>query len=113
MSDDCRNDPPPGDTTVPSDRWASALETGLAALPCPALPGEVGERVARLAHAHLAPPPGLPGPALGFRLREALVPAMLMSAAVVRTADTLHVARQVFGDAAADSDTETGGGERR
>ena len=86
-----------------TDPWGPPLDAGLAALPCPPLPPALSDRVARLAHAHLAPPPEQAAPALGFRLREALVPALLMSAAVVRTADTVHVARQVFGRAAQQS----------
>ncbi len=99
MSEDRPDHATPAQTAP--DPWAPALDRGLAALPCPALPPEVSDRVSRLAHAHLAPPPEQAAPALGFRLREALVPALLMSAAVVRTVDTMHVARQVFGEPAA------------
>jgi hypothetical protein len=110
MSDDRDRAPPGGqraserDAELAPDPWGPLLEAGLAALPYPPLPPAVSERVARLAHAHLAPPPGEPAPALGFRLREALVPALLMSAAIVRTADTMNVARQVFGEPAAQDD---------
>jgi len=99
MTDDRPDNATAGQTA--SDPWAPALDAALAALPCPSLSPEVSDRVSRLAHAHLAPPPEQAAPALGFRLREALVPALLMSAAVVRTVDTMHVARQVFGEPAA------------
>ena len=113
MSDDRDRAPPGGqrEGERAPDPWGPLLEAGLATLPCPPLPAAVSERVARLAHAHLAPPPGQSAPALGLRLREALVPALLMSAAVVRTADTMHIARQVFGDPAAQSRHDEGGGE--
>lgn len=113
MSDDRDRAPPggPSEAERAPDPWGPLLEAGLAALPCPPLPAAVSERVARLAHAHLVPPTGQPAPALGFRLREALVPALLMSAAVVRAADTMHVARQVFGQPAAHDDQGEDEGE--
>lgn len=71
------------------------LQQALAGLPAPPLPEALAERVGRLVQAHLAPPE--PAPAVPvLRLREALVPALLMSAAVVRTADTVQVAQEVF-----------------
>jgi hypothetical protein len=99
MSDDRPENATPAQAAL--DPWAPALDRGLAGLPCPSLPPEVSDRVSRLAHAHLASPPDQAAPALGFRLREALVPALLMSAVVVRTADTMQVVRQVFGEPAA------------
>jgi hypothetical protein len=105
MSDDRPDNATPAQAA--RDPWAAALDEALAALPYPSLPPEVSDRVSRLAHAHLAPPPEQAAPVLGFRLREALVPALLMSAAVVRTADTMHVVRQVFGEpAASDQDDQ-------
>jgi hypothetical protein len=91
------------------DPWGPLLEAGLSALPCPPLPTELSVRVGKLAHAHLAPPPQQPAPELRFRLREALVPALLMSAAIVRAADTMHVAQQVFGEAEAADEPQDGG----
>jgi hypothetical protein len=92
------------------DPWGPPLEAGLAALPCPPLPADLSQRVGRLAQAHLAPPPEQRAPAMGLRLREALVPALLMSAAIVRAADTVEVAQQVFGHPAARAqDGEDGG----
>jgi hypothetical protein len=94
-----------------ADPWGPPLLAGLTALPCPPLPPEFSERVARLAHAHLEPPPEQAPPALGFRLREALVPALLMSAAVVRSADTVDVARQLFAESAEHGQSGDGDGD--
>ena len=77
---------------------AAEMDVALAQLPCPALPAALADRVGRLTRAHLAPPPQQPAPALRSRLREALVPALLMSAALVRTADTVTTARRLFSD---------------
>ena len=111
MSDDRRDDGPPAPPGAAPDPWGAVLQAALGALPCPPLPAALSERVARLAHAHLAPPPDQAAPALGFRLREALVPALLMSAVVVRTNDTMQVVRHVFAEQSDPGDGKDDGGE--
>ena len=79
----------------------SILDAAVAGLPCPPLPGELGERVGLVARGELAPPPGLARRSAGPR--EALVPELLMSAAVIGTADTVRLVESVFGEVSPDA----------
>ncbi|MCC6521410.1 MAG: hypothetical protein IT373_01990 [Polyangiaceae bacterium] len=64
----------------------------------PELAPALAQRVRRLAHATLRPAPGTgTGLTLPAALRGAVVPALLASAAVVRTAQTVETARVLFG----------------
>ena len=73
------------------------LADALARLPAPPLDPEWAARVGRVAHLELAPAPGEQRLGWRFTLSGALVPALLMSAAVIRTADSIRIAGQAFG----------------
>ena len=66
-------------------------------MPPPALDPTFSYRVHKLARAQLAPAASEVSAPLARTLSGLLVPAMLMSAAVVRTTQTVSAAEEIFG----------------
>ena len=67
------------------------------ALPTPGLEGGFSDRVRKRALAELAPAASEATAPLSRTVTGLLVPALLMSAAVVRTTETVRVTKTIFG----------------
>ena len=66
------------------------------ALPAPPLDAAFSDRVRKLAMAHLAPVTDEATASLSRSVSGLLVPALLMSAAVVRTTETVRATQEIF-----------------